>query len=112
MTMAGLKTKFFDFIQMIGFGTTLMKLGFHKMLPFFGYLFFLSMISIFLSYMTDQAMLKAEKSREELENTRIYHAQKTCEFVSLDRISTVEEKLKEMNSIVAPPEKPASVIKK
>jgi hypothetical protein len=109
--MAGLKTRFYDFIQMIGFGTTLMKLGFHKMLPFFGYLFLLSMISIFLSYKTDQAMLRAEQSREALENAKIHHAQKTCEYVGLDRISTVEEMLKAAGSEVKAPEKPANIIR-
>lgn len=109
--MKKLGSKIYGIAEMIGYGTTIMKLGLHKALPYLGYLFLLSMLSIFLSYKTEQAMLRAEKSEEELETLKIQHAQKTIDFVSLDRISTVEEKLKEMGSAVAPPEKPADIIK-
>ena len=55
---------------------------------------------------------QVEKNKKELESLKIYHAQKTCEYVGLDRISTVEEMLKNTGSNVKAPGKPADIIKK
>ena len=45
-----------------------------------------------------------------LENYKIYHAQKTYEFVRSGRISTVEEMLEKGGSQVKTPVKPAETI--
>ena len=55
-------------------------------------------------------MVQVERNKRELESLKIYHAQKTCEYVSLDRISTVEEMLKQKQSEVTTPQKPADII--
>ena len=65
-----------------------------------------------MSYKMEQTLSTVEKNRAELETLKIYHAQKTCEYVGLDRISTVEEMLKNAGSEVKAPEKPADIIKK
>jgi hypothetical protein len=60
----------------------------------------------------EQTLTVVEKNKEELETLRIYHAQKTCEYVGLDRISTIEDMLRNAGSEVKAPEKPADIIKR
>lgn len=105
-------TIFIELIKAIGKGELLIRLRVHKLLPYILYVFMLSMISIFMSYKAEQTMLKREKNKRRLETLQIFYAQKTCEIVSLDRISTVETLLMGMESELRQPEKPASVIKK
>lgn len=94
-------------LKAIGYGDILLRLRVDKLLPFILYAFFLAMISIFMSYKAEQTMLKMERNKVILEAKRIYHGQKTCDMVSLDRISTVETMLEELGSNVKPPQKPA-----
>ena len=56
-------------------------------------------------------VLNEEKNKARLEELKIYHAQKTCELVSLDRLSTVEDLLEKNGSALTVPEKPADKIK-
>ena len=56
--------------------------------------------------------LNDHKNKAILETKRIYHSQKTCDMVSLDRISTVETMLEELGSELEPPQKPADILKK
>ena len=94
-------------LQTMGYGDLLIRLKIHKLLPYLLYAFFLSMVSIFMSYKAEQTMLKMERNKSILETQRIYHGQKTCDMVSLDRISTIETMLEELGSNVKPPQKPA-----
>lgn len=105
-------TTFVEIIKAIGRGDILLRLRVDKLLPYILYVFLLSMISIFMSYKAEQTMLTREKNKEKLETLQIFYAQKTCEIVSLDRISIVETMLTDMGSELRQPEKPASVIKK
>ena len=57
-------------------------------------------------------MLIREKNKTKIENLKIFKAQKTCEIVSLDRISTVETMLEELGSDIKQPEKPADRLKR
>ena len=100
----------FETLKAIGYGDILLRVD--KSLPYILYAFLLAMISIFMSYKVEQTMLKAEKNKELLETLKIYHGQKTCDIVSLDRISTVETMLEELGSDVRPPQKPADKLKK
>ncbi len=93
-------------------GDILLRLRVDKLFPFILYAFLLGWLSIWMSYKMEQTMTLAEKSRKELEALKIYHAQKTCEYVGFDRISTVENMLEEKGSEVKAPEKPADIIKK
>ena len=93
-------------------GDILLRLRVDKLFPYILYAFALGWISIFLSYKMEQTLTVVEKNKAELETLRIYHAQKTCEYVGLDRISTIEEMLRNAGSKVKAPEKPADIIKR
>lgn len=99
-------------IKAIGYGDILLRMRVDKWLPHILFLFILSMVSIFMSYKVEQTMLKRERNKEIIEALEIYKAQKTCEIVSLDRISTVETMLEELNSEIKQPVKPADILKK
>ena len=94
-------------IKAIGYGDILLRLRVDKLLPFILYAFFLAMVSIFMSYKAEQTMLRMERNKADLETLRIYHGQKTCDIVSLDRLSTIETMLEELGSDLKPPQKPA-----
>ncbi len=93
-------------------GDILLRLRVDKLFPYILYAFVLGWLSIWMSYKMEQTMTLAEKTRKELEAMKIYHAQKTCEYVGFDRISTVENMLEEKGSEVKAPEKPADIILK
>lgn len=101
-----------EILKAIGHGDILLRLRVDKLLPYILYVFFLSMVSIFLSYKAEQTMVIREKNKETLETLKIYCAQKTSDIVSLDRISTVEATLEELGSDLRQPTKPASIIKR
>ena len=103
---------FWETIKAIGHGDILLRLRVDKFLPCILYIFLLSMISIFMSYKVEQTMLIREKNKTKIENLKIFKAQKTCEIVSLDRISTVESMLEELGSEIKQPEKPADRLKR
>ena len=103
---------FWETIKAIGHGDILLRLRVDKFLPCILYIFLLSMISIFMSYTVEQTMLIREKNKTKIEALKIFKAQKTCEIVSLDRISTVEAMLEELGSDIKQPEKPADRLKK
>ena len=67
-------------------------------------------VNILLNYKIEQTMVKVESNKVILENYKIYHAQKTYEFVRSGRISTVEEMLEKGGSQVKTPVKPAETI--
>ena len=93
-------------------GDILLLLRVDRLLPYILVLFVLGWINIFLNYKIEQVMVQVEANKAKLEDYRIYHAQKTCEYVSLDRISTIEEMLEEKQSEVKSPQKPADIIRK
>ena len=103
---------FWEIIKAIGYGDLLLRLRVDKYLPYILYLFFLSMVSILMSYKAEQTMLIREQNKEKIETLKIFKAQKTCEIVSLDRISTVETMLDELGSEIKQPEKPADILKR
>jgi hypothetical protein len=67
---------------------------------------------IWLSMKIENTMVKVEKNKTTLNDMKIYHAQKTVEVVSLDRITTVEDMLEKIGSDVELPVKPADRIMK
>lgn len=93
-------------------GDILLVMGVHRLFPYILYAFILGWVSIWMSYKAEQTMTLVEANKKELETLKIHHAQKTCEYVGLDRISTIEEMLTEKGSEVKAPEKPADIIKK
>ena len=74
-------------------------------------LFILGCANIWLSYEVEQAALRVERNKKELETLKIYHSHLTGEIVELNRLSTIEGMLKEMGSEVRIPDKPADRIR-
>ena len=92
-------------------GDILLRMRVDKLFPYILYAFALAWLSIWLSYKAEKTMYRVEANKERIENLKIDHANKTCEIVSLTRISTVENMLKESGSSVEAPQKPADIIK-
>ncbi len=93
-------------------GDILLRMRVDRLFPYILYAFLLGWLSIWMSYKMELTMTQAENNKKELEALKIYHAQKTCEYVGLDRISTIETMLEEKGSAVKAPEKPADILKK
>ena len=98
------------FFLSLGRGDLLLRMRVDKALPYILYAFLLGCISIWMSYQTEQTMLKAQKNKEVIRTLKIYNAQMTYELVGLDRRSTVEAMLEDMGSQVQAPQKPADII--
>ena len=92
-------------------GDILLLLRADRLFPYIIWFCILGWMSIWMSYKAEQTMTQVERNRRELETLKIHHAQKTCEYVGMDRISTIEQLLIENKSEVRVPEKPASLIK-
>lgn len=99
-------------IKSIISGDILLLMGVHRLFPYILYAFILGWVSIWMSYKAEQTMTQVETNKKELETLKIHHAQKTCEYVGLDRISTIEAMLAEKGSQVKAPVKPADIIVK
>jgi len=93
-------------------GELMMRLRLDKYFVHIAYTFFLMLLMIWLSLQVERTMVKVEKQKKVVSDLRIYHAQKTVQLVSLDRISTIEQLLKDAGSEVDLPDKPADRIKK
>lgn len=94
-------------LRSIGRGDILLRMRVDKLFPFILYTFALAWISIWLTYKSEQTMLKVEVNKERIKELKISHAKKTCDITGLSRISTVEELLSESGSELKAPEKPA-----
>lgn len=92
-------------------GDILLLLRADRLFPYIIWFCILGWLSIWMSYKAEQTMTQVERNRRELETLKIHHAQKTCEYVGMDRISTIEQLLIENKSEVRVPEKPANLIK-
>ena len=101
-----------EFIIALGRGDLVLRMRVDRAFPYILWTFVLGCLSIWLSYMAEQTMLKVEKNEETLKTLKIYNAQKTFELVKMDRIGMVEEMLDQMESEVQAPQKPADVLKK
>ena len=91
-------------------GDMLLLLRADRLLPYILYFFILGWFSIWISYKSEQTMTQVEKNKKELEALKIYHAQKTYQFVKMGRISTVEDMLEQGGSQLTAPSKPAETI--
>lgn len=100
-----------NWIRSIISGDILLRMRVDRLFPYILYAFVLGWLSIWMSYRMEQTMIIVERNRKELESLKIYHAQKTCEYVGFDRISTIETMLEEKGSEIKAPEKPADIIR-
>ena len=97
-------------LKSIGRGDILIRMQVHRLFPYILYMFFIAWVSIWLSYKVEKTMYRVEVNKKTIENLKIDNANKTCEIVSLTRISTVESMLEAAGSDVKAPEKPADRI--
>ena len=102
---------FIETLRSIGRGDILIRMQVHRLVPYILYLFALAWLSIWLSYKVEKTMYRVEVNKDIIENLKIDNANKTCEIVSLTRISTIEKLLEETGSEVKAPEKPADKIR-
>ena len=100
-----------EFIIALGRGDLELRMRVDRLFPYILWTFALGCLSIWMSYMTEQTMLKVENNNETLKTLKIYNAQKTYELVKMDKIGTVEEMLNQMGSQVQAPEKPADILR-
>ena len=102
---------FIEILKSIGRGDILIRMRVDKLFPYILYTFFLGIVSIWLSYKAENTMHMVEVNKERIESLKYENANKNCEIIGLSRISTVETMLKEAESDVTIPEKPAYMIK-
>lgn len=76
------------------------------------YTFFLIWMMIFIGMKVENTLVKVEKNKERLNEMKIYHAQKTVQLVSLNRITVVDKLLSGNGSEVTLPNKPADRLDK
>ena len=95
----------------IGQGTFLLRLRVDKLFPYILVLFILGCLNIWFNYETEQAALKVEQNKIELETLKIYHSHMNGEIVELNRLSTIEDMLEKAGSEIRIPEKPADRIR-
>ena len=103
---AGIET-----LKSIGRGELLIRMKVHRIFPLILYIFIVAWFSIWLSYKAEKTMYRVESNKRTIENLKIDNANKTCEIVSLSRISTVEAMLEAAGSEIKAPTKPADRIK-
>lgn len=102
---------FMEAIKAIWKGELVLRLRADKLFIHILYLFLIIGLSIYVSLMVDKTLTKVEKNKEVIKNLEVVHAQKTGELVKLHSISTTLQGLKELDSQVGMPEKPAYTIK-
>lgn len=87
-------------------GEFLLRLHIGKYFIHIIYTFFLFWVSIWLSLKMENTFTRVERNRKELENVKIYRAQKTIELASLGRMTKIQEMLEEKGSKLTNAEKP------
>lgn len=92
-------------------GKILLLLGIDRLLPYILFLFVLGWVNIFLNYSIEQTMAKVEKNNEILEHCKNNYVTKKYELERSGSKSVMEEMLKEKDSPVGAPQKPAIIIK-
>ena len=99
-------------IKSILSGDILILMRVDRALPYILFLFVLGWANIFLNYSIEQTMAKVEKNKKILEYYRNDYANKTYEFAKAGKMSNVKAMLERADSEVAPPTKPAEIIKR
>lgn len=102
---------FKETLKSIGRGDILLRMRVDKLFPYILYTFLLAVLSIWLSYRAEITMQKVEENKRTIEELKIDNINKTCDIITLTRISTVEKMLEETGSEIKAPVKPAYRIK-
>lgn len=91
-------------------GEFLLRLNVGRYLIHIIYTFVLFTLVIWVSFMIDNTMVKVENNKKTLEDLKAANLQKTYEYVSLTRRSTVGRTLEMMGSEVKEATRPAKVL--
>ncbi|MBO4434856.1 MAG: hypothetical protein J5769_05335 [Bacteroidales bacterium] len=103
---------FMESMKAVWKGELVLRLRADKLFIHILYLFLVIGLSIYVSLMVDKTLTQVEKNKKTIERLEVEHAQKTGELVKLKSISTTLKGLKDLDSQVGMPEKPAYTIKK
>lgn len=98
MEGTGKKSGFRKWLVSFGRGDFLIRWKVDKALPHITVLFVLSLVSMFLSYKAEQTMVVRERNRAAIETLRIRRSQAATRIASMNRLTTIDSKLKEMGS--------------
>lgn len=98
--------------QAIFAGEFLLRIHVDRLFVHIVYTLFLLWMVILIDMRVETTMAKVEKNKETLNDMKIYHAHKTVQLVSINRLSTVKEMLEEKGSDVTLPSNPPTRIKK
>lgn len=99
-----------NFVFAIFKGELMLRMRVDKYFIHIAYTFFVFWVIIIWSIVVESALTKVEYGKKELEDLKIYNADKTVQLVELKRLRTVEELLKKQGSTVSVPTKPANRI--
>lgn len=91
-------------------GKLLLSLKVDKVFLHIIYFFVIVWLCIYTNLKIEQTLARVEENSRTIEDLKIYHAQKTSELASFDRISTVQEMLAKQGSKLTLPDKPAAHI--
>lgn len=106
------KKKVKGWVKAVINGEILLKLGLDRYLPHMLVAFLCFAVVIYAKIRIDDVMIELERSTSELETVRIMHAQKTCEYVGLEKLGAIEELIEEKGLEIGMPDKPAGTIRK
>lgn len=93
-------------------GEFLLKIKAHELYLHILYIFVLAWLVIFINLRVDNTLKKMEENRVALRNLEIFHAEKEAELVKIHSASATGDRLHELGSSVAAPEKPATIVRK
>lgn len=91
-------------------GEFLLRINMNKYFIHAIWTFFLFFMAIWISFLVEKTLTKVEQNAKTLNDLEIYHAQKTVELVSLGRMTTIEQMLKEQGSKLGMPTVPPKTI--
>lgn len=75
------------------------------------YAIFLIWLTLLIDIRIEECQTRIEKNNEILADYKIYHAQKKVQLIKMNRVSTIDNLLRQMGSDVTYPQTPAEIVK-
>jgi hypothetical protein len=101
-----------DTLKALFKGEFLLRIGADKYFIHIMYAFLLALVMIWLSLRIDTTLIAVEKNKAVLNELNIEYAEKTGELGKMNRISTVEQQLRDLGSPLEIPRKPAVTVRR
>lgn len=105
-------TTMWNLVKALIAGKLMLRLKVDKYFPHILWLMILFFLVIFLGMKVENTLVKVEKNKREINELKIYHAQKTVQLATFGSMAKIEELLESQGSQVTMPEKPANTIEK